>query len=92
MTQHKAILRYLESGKSLTVATALSELGVYALSQRVRELKLAGHKIEDTWEERNGKRYKRYWLNLPTELFPPSEVVAGTGGLNSINVSVAGRG
>jgi hypothetical protein len=33
------ILRYLESGGRLTVAKAMSELSVYALSQRVGELK-----------------------------------------------------
>lgn len=34
-----AILLYLKQGGTLTVAKAMSELGVYALSQRVGELK-----------------------------------------------------
>jgi hypothetical protein len=38
-TQHYQILLYLKSGGRLTVAKALTELGVYALSQRVGELK-----------------------------------------------------
>lgn len=33
------ILMYLENGGRLTVAKALTELGVYALSQRIGELK-----------------------------------------------------
>jgi hypothetical protein len=33
------ILMYLQSGRTLTVAKAMSDLGVYALSQRVGELK-----------------------------------------------------
>lgn len=37
--QNYEILMYLSRGGRLTVAKALSELGVYALSQRVGELK-----------------------------------------------------
>lgn len=44
-TQCYEILVYLQSGKTLTVAKALSKLGVYALSQRVGELKRAGWPI-----------------------------------------------
>jgi hypothetical protein len=45
-TQGYEILMWLQSGKTLTVATALRELGVYALSQRVGELKRAGWPIK----------------------------------------------
>jgi hypothetical protein len=38
-TQVYEILMYLKSGGRLTVAKALSELGVYALSQRCGELR-----------------------------------------------------
>jgi len=38
-TQAYEILMYLKCGGRLTVAKALTELGVYALSQRVGELK-----------------------------------------------------
>lgn len=38
-TQHYEILMYLKAGGRLTVGKALSQLGVYALSQRVGELK-----------------------------------------------------
>lgn len=38
-SQCKQILLYLQNGGRLTVAKALDELGVYALSQRVGDLK-----------------------------------------------------
>jgi len=38
-TQAYEILMYLDQGGRLTVAKALQELGVYALSQRIGELK-----------------------------------------------------
>jgi hypothetical protein len=38
-TQAYEILMYLKNGGRLTVAKALTELGVYALSQRVGDLK-----------------------------------------------------
>lgn len=44
-TQHYEILAYLQSGRKLTVGTALRELGVYALSQRIGELKKSGWPI-----------------------------------------------
>jgi hypothetical protein len=43
-----SILRELQHGRRLTVAVALSDLGVYALSQRIGELKKLGWPIERT--------------------------------------------
>lgn len=61
MNQTDQIARYLRSGKSLTVAQALQRLGVYALSQRVGELRKAGMPIRSEWVRlRSGKRVKRY--------------------------------
>ena len=58
------ILMYLERGGHLTVAKALSELGVYALSQRVGDLKRDyGWPIKDRFiETAGGARVKEYWL------------------------------
>lgn len=67
MTQSETILNHFLAGKSLTVAEALTQYGVYALSQRVGELK-AKHPIQSEWVEQNGKRFKRYFLEAPTEL------------------------
>jgi hypothetical protein len=49
-SQHQllAILRELQQGRRLTVAVALSELGVYALSQRIGELRRLGWPIDRT--------------------------------------------
>ena len=44
--QLRDILRELQHGRRLTVAVALSELGVYALSQRIGELRRLGWPIE----------------------------------------------
>ena len=46
MNQKLAILRALAKGESLTVAKALSELNVYALSQRCGELRKDGWPVE----------------------------------------------
>lgn len=44
-TQSYEILMVLQAGGRLTVAKALTELGVYALSQRIGELKKMGWPI-----------------------------------------------
>lgn len=69
MTQHDLILNHLRSGGSLTVAQALNQLGIYALSQRIGDLRRMGHRIKDDWAESHGKRFKRYFL----EVTMPSE-------------------
>ena len=69
MTQHEMILNHLKAGGSLTVAQALSQYGVYALSQRIGELRRIEPNIKDGWVHSNGKRYKRYYLEatMPSE-------------------------
>jgi Helix-turn-helix domain len=47
-TQHYEILMYLKAGGRLTVAKALTELGIYALSQRCGELRRQGWPIQST--------------------------------------------
>ncbi len=62
-TQGYEILTYLQSGKTLTVAKALTELGVYALSQRIGELKRGGWPIlSRTIETAGGARVSEYWM------------------------------
>jgi biotin operon repressor len=64
MTQCSQILQALQSGERLTVATALSRFGVYALSQRVGELKRQGFSIDTQMIELpNGKRIAEYRLS-----------------------------
>jgi hypothetical protein len=68
MTQSQSILEHLQNGGTLTVAQALNQFGVYALSQRVGELRRKGYAIKDQWVEQNGKRFKRYLMEVSTEL------------------------
>lgn len=62
-SQGERILDYLKSGKSLTVVKALKEFGCYALSQRVGELRRAGHPIESTMVRRGRKCWAQYRLS-----------------------------
>ena len=62
-TQGYEILAYLQNGGRLTVAKALLELGVYALSQRIGELKRAGWPIASrTIETDGGARVSEYFM------------------------------
>ena len=62
-TQHYALLMAMKLGVRLTVAKALNEYGVYALSQRVGELKKMGWPIlSRTIEANGGARISEYWL------------------------------
>ena len=45
MTQHKAILDYIEKHGSITPMDAYGDLGITKLATRVSELIRAGHKI-----------------------------------------------
>ena len=62
-TQAYEILTYLKSGRTLTVATAMTELGVYALSQRCGELRKMGWPIKSRMVEIHpGTRVAEYSL------------------------------
>lgn len=61
--QHYEILMYLQAGGRLTVGKALTELNVYALSQRIGELKKQGWPIQSrTVETNGGARVSEYFL------------------------------
>lgn len=61
MSKKEKILRYLESGGTLTVAKALALFGCYALSQRIGNLIKEGHPIEkETITTRTGVRVTEY--------------------------------
>lgn len=64
-TQCYEILMYLQSGGTLTVAKAMSELAVYALSQRVGELKKMGWPIQSRALKIRDKCYVAEY-SLPT--------------------------
>lgn len=61
--QHYKILTYLQAGGRLTVGKALRELEIYALSQRIGELKRQGWPIKSTTVETSGgARVSEYFL------------------------------
>ncbi len=65
MTQHEAILKYIDDYGSITPMQAFSDLGVTKLATRVSEMKKKGYKFETTEIEtttRYGKkvRYCKY--------------------------------
>ena len=73
--QEAIMLRYLESHKSVTRATAMSKLRIANSPEIIRRLKCKGYKILSEWCDRvsddgERKRYKRYWL-------APGEVTDG---------------
>lgn len=63
-TQHYALLMAMQRGERLTVASALSAYGVYALSQRVGELKRMGWPIQSRRVTvPSGACIAEYWLS-----------------------------
>ena len=61
MSQKKLILKYLKSGRRLTVLKALKLFGVYALSQRCGELSRDGYPIKvEMITLKNDKRIAQY--------------------------------
>lgn len=61
MTQCDKLLEHFLRGGTLTVAEALSQYGIYALSQRVGELKREGVPIDaEMVETPGGARVARY--------------------------------
>ena len=66
-SQEARILEYLKMGNKISGLEALNMgLGI-RLASRISALKKAGNDIRDAWEEKNGARYKYYWLYKPTE-------------------------
>jgi hypothetical protein len=63
-SQHYTLINhFLTTGEYLTVLTAIRAYGIYALSQRVGELKRMGFPIQDQWTVlKNGKRVKAYYI------------------------------
>lgn len=69
-TQADILLRAFYDGERLTVAKALNKYGVYALSQRVGELKRLGWPIKDRTLHSNGKHFSEYWIAFEKEKEP----------------------
>ena len=67
--QLDTLLEAFERGERLTVCTALNDYGIYALSQRVGELRRQGYPIHGrTITTANGKHVSEYALASQGEL------------------------
>lgn len=63
--QKQMILAHLKLGYPLTVGEALNKYGIYALSQRIGELKRDGHSItSELVEVKEGCRVAHYKLEV----------------------------
>lgn len=61
MSQVDQLRAHFDAGHSLTVLEALQKFGIYALSQRVTNLRQEGYPVESVMVELpNGKRIARY--------------------------------
>lgn len=65
MTQNVQILRYLETGKTLTPIDALSLFGSFRLGARIFELRQQGHEIKKVLLRKDGKNFALYFM--PTD-------------------------
>ena len=60
--QNNQILKYLQTGKSLTPMDALKKFGCFRLGARIYDLKRDGHSIMSQMVEVGEKRVARYTL------------------------------
>jgi len=61
MNQVEILKKHFDSGRSLTVLTAIEKYGIYALSQRVGDLKKQGYPVDgEMIELPSGKRVMSY--------------------------------
>lgn len=66
LTQLDTLLAAFQRGERLTVAIALERYGIYALSQRVGELKRAGIEVQSRMLTLpSGKKVSEYWKDYP---------------------------
>jgi len=70
MSQAQSILNYLQQGNSLTALEALELFKCMRLGARIWDLKQQGYVIgeELIHDERNNKRYSRYWISQDKQL------------------------
>ena len=62
MSQDKAILEYLKTGKRITPMDALKEFGCFRLSARIYNLKQEGHEIMTHRVTKGKKSWAEYQL------------------------------
>jgi len=63
--QHIILLKYLQAGHKITVSEALTKLRIYALSQRIGDLKRMGYNIlKEDYKTEGGARVARYYMKI----------------------------
>jgi len=64
-TYSQIILNHMLAGKRLSNMQAYDQYGMTCFLQRISDLRAAGVVIQDEMVQRNGKRFKQYWINQP---------------------------
>ena len=62
------ILNHMLAGKRLSNMQAYDQYGMTCFLQRISDLRAAGIVIQDEMIEKNGKRYKSYWIDQPANI------------------------
>ncbi len=68
MNKKEEILQYMKEHGSISERDAYRDLHITSLRSRISELRAMGINIDDEYymDERNGSRYKRYFLREET--------------------------
>ena len=64
-SQNDTVLAHLQAGHSITSWEAIERWRITRLARCIQDLEELGHAIQSDWEASNGKRYKRYRLEIP---------------------------
>lgn len=72
MTQNEKLLAAMRRGERLTVKVALDRYGVYALSQRIGEIRKSQAVESRTITTLSGARVSEYWIAQQPEQVPLS--------------------
>ena len=65
-TYKQIILNHMLAGNSLSTYEAYDLYNITCFLQRISDLRAAGIVIQDEMIRHNGKRFKRYWIDQPT--------------------------
>ena len=61
-SQNNQILKHLQKGRKINPLMALDKFGCFRLASRINNLRADGHPIEVKMVEKNGKKFKEYWM------------------------------
>lgn len=64
-SQLKMLLRWLQSGRSITPLKALHQMGIYRLAARIKELRYKGHSIKAEMVYEHPVKFARYKIVKP---------------------------